>query len=301
MKTLLITLSLLSILNSVLGQQIPANSLYHNIISFYNPAFTATEYKIRGGLQYRNQWVGIDGAPVTYFGQYEQDWKTINSGFGVAFIHEEIGFSTLQSILLNYRYELKLSKLNSLSLGISAGTNKVAMDPIWLVFDPTDPELPGKESQTKLNLNAGTLLTLNHFKLGISALQVNRPHFNQLNFRSNIHYSLTLDYKWLITRKFNLEPSLFFLTDWIYISTTEQIRANYDEKYWAMIGYRSRDSILMGIGTVIKKMFGVGYNLDIFKSKLNNSSSVFSHGVYLNFQLIREKNTPMQIIGTPEF
>ncbi len=109
--------------DDVFGQQTPANSLYHNMISYYNPAFTAMQYTIRGGILYRNQWVGIDGTPTTYFGQYEQDLKTINSGIGVTLIRDEIGFSTVQSALINYRYELKLSRLNRLSFGISGGAN----------------------------------------------------------------------------------------------------------------------------------------------------------------------------------
>lgn len=85
------------------------------------------------------------------------------------------------------------------------------------------------------------------------------------------------------------------------MSTTGQVRANYTEKYWAMIGYQSQQSLLHGIGTVIKNKFSIGYNLDISRSKLNNSGTLFSHGVYFNFQLKRETLEPLRIIGTPDF
>jgi type IX secretion system PorP/SprF family membrane protein len=144
-------------------QQIVVNSLYHDVISYYNPAFTGTQHQLRGGIHYRNQWTKLNGAPVNYFGQYEQNFDSLNAGIGIVLMREEIGFSTFQMALVSYRYELKLSNLNRLSFGISGGFNNHIREPFWIVMNPDDPYLNfDKVSQTKFILNAGALLTLNN-------------------------------------------------------------------------------------------------------------------------------------------
>jgi len=282
------------------AQQIGINSMYHNSISYYNPAYTASEYQLRGGVEYRSQWSEFDGAPVSYFGQYEMNFDSLNSGIGITFTRNEVGFSTFQTALLNYRYEVKLSRVNRLSFGLSGGLSNGAIDPVWIVTDPNDPSLPGKESQTKFILNVGAQLKLNRFSAGLSALKMNRPNYEQLNYRAEIHSVLTLDYKWLITRKFSLEPALFWITDTKYMSLTTLLRANYGNKIWGMAGYRFDDGIVLGAGVIIHKRISLGYNLDVITSKLSKIAN-YSHGVYLNYQIQRPPVYPFRITGTPDF
>lgn len=300
MKNLLLVVCLVVLPFIVEAQQILANSLYHNIMPYYNPAFTASEYQLRGGLHYRNQWSGLAGAPVSYFGQYEHNFDSLNSGIGVTLMREDIGFITIQTAQINYRYELELSHVNRLSLGVSAGMGNLSVAPLWVNDYPNDPSLPGKESETKFTVNAGAMLKLNRFRLGLSALQFNQPNYDKLNYKSKAHAVLTADYKWLITRKFNLEPALFIMSDAVKASLTTLLRANYNNKFWAMAGYRSENLIIFGIGAIFFKKYSIGYNLDITRSKLTNINAQYTHGVYFNYQIQRRKNS-FKIIGTPDF
>lgn len=301
MKFTFIITSLFLFQNFLQAQQIGANSLYRNSLGYYNPAYTAAEYKVRGGFQLQRQWDGWEGSPVNYFGQYEHHLDSINSGIGFTVMREEVGFSIFQSAFVNYSYELKLTRKNKLSFGLSAGAVNTLFDPFWAIFDPNDPEVPGKAAQTKFTLNTGILLTINRFRFGLSALQLNQPNFALLNYKSKLHTVITFDYKWLLTRKINLEPSIFFITDGVFMSATGQLRANYDNKFWLMGGYRSEEAILIGAGAIIHKRYSVGYFLDIRQSKLSNSGTYYSHGVYLNYQIQRPKPLPYRITGTPDF
>lgn len=136
--------------------------------------------------------------------------------------------------------------------------------------------------------------------MGLSALQINRPNYDKFNFRSEIHSVLTLDYKWIINRKFNLEPAIFWITDTKYMSLTTLLRANYNNKFWGIAGYRIDDGIVLAAGVIIRKRVGFGYNLDIITSKLSNATS-FSHGIFLNYQIQRAPSYPLKVIGTPDF
>ena len=77
MKIFLTSTCLILLSAAIKAQQIVVNSLYQNNISYYNPAYTASQYKLRGGLQYRRQWDNWPGAPVNYMGQYEHNLDSI--------------------------------------------------------------------------------------------------------------------------------------------------------------------------------------------------------------------------------
>ena len=301
MKIFLTSICLILLSAAIKAQQIVVNSLYQNNISYYNPAYTASQYKLRGGLQYRRQWDNWPGAPVNYMGQYEHNLDSINSGIGITVMREENGFSTFQTALIHYRYELKLSHLNRLSVGLTGGAMNHTFEPFWIVTDPNDPSLPAEGNQTKFVMNAGAMLKLNRFRLGLSVLQLNRSRFDQLNYKSQLHTVFTADYTWMITRKFNVEPSVFFITDAHFMTLTGLLRANYNNKFWALTGYRSGEAIIFGLGAIIKEKFSVGYNLDIWRSRLLNSATTYSHGIYLNYQIQRRALNPYKISGTPDF
>jgi hypothetical protein len=78
-------------------------------VSFFNPA--AVAYKPCDSLSvttfYRNQWLGFNGNPQDIGGMAQYDLSKINSGIGLNFSHEKIGFSKNIDIGLSYRYSLK--------------------------------------------------------------------------------------------------------------------------------------------------------------------------------------------------
>jgi type IX secretion system PorP/SprF family membrane protein len=284
------------------GQQVEINSLYHNSISYYNPAYTASQHQLRGGAQYRDQWSEIKGAPVNYFGIFEQNFDSLNSGSGITYTRNEVGFLTFQTALINYRYEVRLSHVNRLLIGVSGGFSNLALDAIWFTPDslPNHSPLPNSSRETNFIINSGVILKLNRFSIGLSGLQLNRPNYDQLNYRSEIHSVLTLDYKWLITRKFNLKPALFWITDTKYMSLTTLLKANYNNMFWGMGGYRFSDAVVLAAGVLIRKRISLGYNLDVINSKLSNGVN-YSHGLYLNYQIQRPIVNSFSTTGTPGF
>jgi type IX secretion system PorP/SprF family membrane protein len=283
-------------------QQVDNNSLYQNSISYYNPAYTASQYQIRTGAQYSEQWSKLDGTPVSYFGQYEQNFDSLNSGIGISYTRNEVGFLTFQTALMNYRYEVRLSHVNHLSIGVSGGFSKLDINAIWVTPDslPDNLPLPSSSNETNIIINSGVMLKLNRFSVGLSALQMNRPYYDQLNYRSEIHSVFTVDYKWALTRKFSLEPALFWITDTKYMSLTGLLKASYNNKFWGMTGYRFDDGVVLAAGVIIGKRVSFGYNLDVISSKLSNGVN-FSHGLYLNYQIKRPPINPYRTIGTPGF
>jgi hypothetical protein len=131
-------------------------------------------------------------------------------------------------------------------------------------------------------------------------MQLNRANYDKISYLSEIHPVLTIDYKWRMNRKFNLEPSIFVITNIKKTSLTTTLKANYNNKYWLIGGYRSEDAIIFGAGVILYKKFSLGYGLDIRMNKLS-SNAHYSHGAYLNFQIQRRSTFETRTIGTPAF
>jgi type IX secretion system PorP/SprF family membrane protein len=87
--TKIISISLLSlVLSSARAQQMPQFSMYIWNNYLINPAIGGAENSIDAKLGYRNQWVGLDGAPrTTYFTIHGQIGKKLQNDENIDVIH----------------------------------------------------------------------------------------------------------------------------------------------------------------------------------------------------------------------
>jgi type IX secretion system PorP/SprF family membrane protein len=77
---------------SMFAQQDPQVSQYiFNQLSF-NPAFAGSGARMNFVGTFRNQWSGFEGAPKSYLVNIDSKTDKINSGAGLSFIRDEIGF-----------------------------------------------------------------------------------------------------------------------------------------------------------------------------------------------------------------
>jgi len=94
---------------------------YSENLAFFNPAAVAyrPNDSIRVTAFYRNQWIGVTGNPQDLGGTVEYNLSKINSGIGLNFHHDRIGFSRALDFGLSYRYSLKFKNDRALSAGLS--------------------------------------------------------------------------------------------------------------------------------------------------------------------------------------
>lgn len=173
-----------------------------------NPGITGIENYTDVKLSYRNQWAGINGAPVTtYFTIHgplgKKDLRTnatsfqvpgdnpagpkawdeyavspAHHGIGLNIINDKAGYISRWSIAGSYAYHKPLTARTSLAAGLNVGITSVNLDRSkieWGNLDPNDPAVgynSGAISKIKPEIGAGIWLYSARYFLGVSVLNI---------------------------------------------------------------------------------------------------------------------------------
>ena len=190
------------------GQAKPSYTQY--ILNNYilNPAVTGIENYVDIKLSHRNQWTGMNGAPVTSYvsihgpigkqdmrtsatsfkvpgenprgGKYWEEYTapTPHHGIGVTAMNDRAGYINRWSFALSYAYHKPLGKRTTLAAGFSAGVNSVSLDRSkidWGNLDPNDPAIgysSGELKKVKPEIGAGLWLYSAKYFMGLSVLNI---------------------------------------------------------------------------------------------------------------------------------
>jgi type IX secretion system PorP/SprF family membrane protein len=194
------------------AQQKPHYTQY--ILNQYilNPAITGIENYTDVKLSHRQQWVGINDAPVTtYFTIHapldKRDYRTTATSYGMkgenirgreywedyeaAIPHHGIGFQLISDKTgpisqvtgaVTYAYHLGLTERMSLSGGVGVGISRLQLDQSKLDFgsQQIDPAVAGATALQKMkpDVSAGLYLYSADFFAGLSAQQIVPAQYN---------------------------------------------------------------------------------------------------------------------------
>lgn len=104
----------------VQAQQLPKYTLYTFDKVAVNPAFAGVTNIINASLSYRNQYMGLDGAPITQRFIVNLPIQKKYMGLGLRASNDAIGFTQTTSAHLLYSYHLGLGN-GKLSFGLEGG------------------------------------------------------------------------------------------------------------------------------------------------------------------------------------
>lgn len=206
-RTTLLSL-LLCLCLKVFSQQVPNFSQYMLNGFLMNPALAGSENYGEVKTGYRNQWVGVEGAPKSYYltahmplGKMNVN-TTANSvpfkgragsrtlfqnytkrdvvkaqphhGVGFTAITDKAGALKRSDFGLTYAYHLPLTRELKMSAGLSGGVSVYRVDGEGLrLTDPNDPTfIGGNYNRVKPNITAGALLYSKRFFIGSSSTQI---------------------------------------------------------------------------------------------------------------------------------
>lgn len=193
------------------AQQDPMYTQYMYNMSVINPAYAIDDLGIlRVGGLYRNQWVGMEGAPETA-NFWAHTGLTDRLEAGISIVHDEIGGIIKENNLYaDVAYVLPLTETSKLSFGVKAGMTFFDADLTRLVTnDPNDPAMQNI-SEAFPNFGVGAYWFGDNYYVGLSAPNIftakhleNETGLARLG-EENIHYFLTGGYV------FDLNPNLKF-------------------------------------------------------------------------------------------
>src|ERR1041384_7503248 len=119
---------LLGVSFQVKAQYEPQFTQYLNNEQFINPAYVGSRGCPAATLLYRDQWVGIEGAPRTATFGVHAPFMYNKIGLGLCIMNDRIGVTNQTGIFTNYAYHLPVSENATLSFGLQGGFIDVKED-----------------------------------------------------------------------------------------------------------------------------------------------------------------------------
>ncbi|MCJ8166072.1 type IX secretion system membrane protein PorP/SprF [Pontibacter sp. E15-1] len=312
-SAILLFLSLLA--SAAVAQQKALYSQYMTNYYLLNPAVSGYGKDLQLKAGYRNQWVGFEGAPSTFYlsgeGALFQNGRNRSRrsqpfhGAGGYVYKDVTGPTSRTGLLLSYAYHVPLSRGIFLSSGLFAGVQQYTFNANKIqLADGSNERDPvtsgGSETAFMPDLSVGTFLHSDDFYVGVSLFQVlgNRIFaFQNAASPSRLarHLFVSGGYNFAINRNFTLAPSVLvkyvspapLQTDvnvkGIY-SFSKRRKSAADDKVWAGVSYRTQDALVALCGFQFLGQYELSYSYDVTVSPVRHYSSG-SHEIMLGFRV----------------
>lgn len=258
---------------TVFGQEIPLNSQIFMNPYYYNPAFAGFEDRPAFYVYRRQQWTGIEGAPVTSGFNFHTIFNE-KVNFGVHINNDERSILSTTRGLITFGYRASFDEFHYLSFGLSGGVgfNSIDLDAI----DPNDPAIINAlDNNLFLDGNAGFNYYNNGFNLGLSL-----PKIFKTKTISNSSFApgeisplndatFMTSYKWeIIEEKFAIEPyGIYYYTK----DMPGQFEAigliHLMDVFWLGASYRQDYGSTGFVGLNINDNFKFGYAYEFFNTQ----------------------------------
>jgi len=156
---------------SMQAQQDPMFTKYMFMPMTYNPAYAGTAKVLDMGVLHRQQWWGIEGAPMTQAINLHSPIEGKNIGLGLNMSLDQIANSRQFNVYGSFAYHIPINKSVKLSIGMQGGVSNWAAD--WTdleLEDLNDPAFQNLQPNLWLpNFGGGLYLFSEKWFLGLSA------------------------------------------------------------------------------------------------------------------------------------
>lgn len=272
-----------------------------------NPAIGGIENYVDVKLSMRNQWVGIEGAPKTFYASIHgplgkkdyrssvtsfdmkgqnprgrEYWANYTSapphhGIGLSAINYSTGYINRSTVAGTYSYHIGLTGSTSLAAGFGFGVSafNINTSKITLAtpFDPAVGSATTNISKFKPELNAGLWLYSSNYFIGISAQQIVPFKMNLVDasaYKSTLvpHLFATAGYRFSVTEDVSVIPSTMIrYIASIPVGLDINLKTQFREFLWAGGSFRYKDGFSAMVGMNIANSVNVSYAYDMNRGK----------------------------------
>ncbi len=277
--------------NPVKAQQDPMYTQYMNNILSINPAYASVGSTLELNLISRNQWVGVEGAPVTNALSGMMPLKNIYAGIGLTFISDKIGPVSQTAAYVDYSFKLRLAYRTYVALGLKAGVNFFNTDySILDVNDDGDPILSDDVTRKFLpNFGIGVFLYSDKYFAGISVPKLMENQIHEVGYSSQfaskeeMHFFAIAGYVFELNRDVKFKPyTLVKFVPNSPFSVDLSAHFLFHDRLWAGANWRIGDAVGAMAQLFVTKQLKVGYAYDVTATDLN-SFNRGTHEILLNF------------------
>jgi len=245
----------------------------------FNPAYAGSNDALNVTALYRNQWLGLPGAPVSAALTAHSPLKNKKINLGVILQNDRFGVFDHTKADLIYAYRFKFLK-GKLSFGLQAGIDSYTMD--WNQIntsDVADPNFQGSATRKIIpEAGAGTYYNSKNFYLGISVPNLFNGSLNNVMV-SALNTGCILK----LNDNVRLKPTV--LVKYIKnspISANVSTTVYYKDVIGLGLGYTYKTSALAYVDVTVNKQLHFGYGYDYSLNALQ-AYTVGSHEVMLRY------------------
>ncbi len=259
-------------------------SQFSHLQGYFNPALTAYEGSMVKGLV-RNQWVGWEGAPKSYFVSAELDFANLGgssdlgkNAVGVNLLNDEYGAFTESELILSYATRIQVSEKAGLRMGAGLNINSIRLDGTRMTSEQANDAtlaqyLGGFADMNVVDLNIGMSITHPNYYISYGVNNINEGSINsgdvfmdkkprvgiaQAGYRNSVSENVTLITNAMWRTQSNLPANVEF-----------NMKLMFKEKFWVGGGHRADYANNAQLGVLMGKMrFGYVYEWPMLKSYL---------------------------------
>ncbi len=300
MKTIL-TIICAFILQSMYSQQDSQYTQYMYNTPLVNPAYAGSRETITAFLLHRNQWVGLEGAPVTNNFSINMPVGDSNFGVGLNFVNDEIGPVSENEISADLAYFIQVSENYKLSLGLKGTANLFQLDVNKLrVFDPTDPQFQNMDTEFSPNVGAGLYLFSDKTYFGLSVpsfFESYRYNDNNIEItKEKMHFYFIAGHVFTLSENIDFKPALLSkIVEGAPLQADVTANFLFFDKLTLGAAYRWDASVSALAGFQISDSWFIGYGYDLETTKLANYNSG-SHEIFLRYEFFNRSR-----VSAPRF
>ncbi|MDF3076668.1 MAG: hypothetical protein K0S09_557 [Sphingobacteriaceae bacterium] len=305
------------------GQQRPQYTQYIFNNYLLNPALSGIENYTDVKAGYRNQWHGLEGAPVTtYFSinapigkdfiygnatstpgagnnpmsrSYVQDYMASEPHHGIGFhaVIDKTGPLSRTDLNATYAYHLGLTSTLNVAVGVAVGLSKIDLDVSKITLENSvDPAIiADQNNRMKPDASAGIWVYGPRYFAGISAQQllgqsISFTNDNKYDQGKQVpHIFATAGIKLFLGEDIAAIPSI--MVKYVSPAPTSldlNMKFAFRDRFWIGGSYRKNDSFSALAGFNVSSLFGLSYSYDFTTSELRSVSDG-SHEIVLSLLL----------------
>jgi len=278
-----------------IAQQTRQTNLYGFNKYSLNPAYAGYTGCTEVNFSHLNQWVKVEGAPVT-------NYLSANTRFGKAFglggeiMLDRLGMLQQFSASLGASYGIKFGDGHHVRLGISAGYFQLRIDPTEAIYiDNNDVIVDGgMQSSGALNSQAGLLYAFRGLELSFSSQQLvetrsNADYPNLDGFGLTRHFTGYGAYNILLNKRLALKPSVLYKGIMATSQFDFNVDLNYNDFIYGGLGYRTDVGMIGRLGVNVKDIFTIAY---AYEMPIHNVATygAGSHEIALALRFCKDDN-----------
>ncbi|MBN4072091.1 type IX secretion system membrane protein PorP/SprF [Flavobacteriales bacterium AH-315-E23] len=266
-----------------------------------NPAYAGSRSAFSTVMLYRNQWLGMNGAPKSQSLSLHTPLEGKNVGLGFNVINDKIGPTNNLGIFGTYAYHLTIGP-GKLSMALRAGTYRFQLDGTTIEYKNTD-KFDGASI-------AGSFIPSFDFGLyyytktlygGLAILhlagsEVNFDDVSDLSTQLARHYMVNFGYAYIINRDFVLKPSMLMkYTANAPVNIDINMSVLMKQVFWLGVSYRTSKDLVIIAEFNITDILRAGYSYDLGLNSLQDFNNG-SHELFIGADFSIGK--PAQKIST---